>query len=171
MIKQKLIVIFFFIILNSSGQSNPGIQYDFTHQIDSIIHDGIEKSLLNNGVTLDERHGYFILLNSTCFSDSTIVLYLSYYFKYVSPTDSAGNITDWLQYLIENSNRYTTIINRDIPIILKEDLFFGILGKGFDKEKGEYNIVEDLRFESVPRIEIYVEKKRKGQVIKVRYIY
>jgi len=169
MIKQKLFVIFFFTILNTSGQSNLSIQYDFTPQVDSIIHYGIEKSIINNGIPLDERHGYFILLNSTCFSDSTIILYLSYYFKYASSIDSAGNIIDWLQYLVENSNRYTTIFNQDIPIILKEDLFFGILGKGFDMDKGEYNIVTELRFESVPRIEIYVEKKRKGQVIKVKY--
>lgn len=157
----KYFILVLFIIqpfcLKAQIGSFQQIQYDFSKEVDSIINWGIESSILNSGIPLSTSEEYYILLDSFRYVDSMFCISLQIVYKDSIPIDSTGNILHWEQYLVKNTNRYTVISGHKLPIILEEDLFFGILKKGIDPERGEYSLVADPNYEFAKSILIYTD--------------
>lgn len=154
----SLILILQFLSLPAQKGSCQQIQYNFTKQVDSVINWGIESSVLNNGNPLSKSEEYYILLDSFRYVDSLFCISLQIVYKNSNSIDSAGKILHWEQYLVENTNRYTIISGLKLPVILQEDLYFGILARGTDPQRGDFSLIVDPSYEFANSILIYTDK-------------
>lgn len=124
--KYLFTILFLVLTMNLSAQQgvNGKIQYDFHPGVDSLIAIAIDISVILETPIIDSIHGYFITFG---FRDTTYRVVLDIYCKQCPIYDSAGEIDDWLGFLVRNTNRYTKITGREVPIILESDLRFGII--------------------------------------------
>ncbi|MCT4685692.1 hypothetical protein [Vallitalea sp.] len=146
-------VILLVVMQLSSFSQEYRIQYDFPPKVDTIIAIAMDSSVVSNNFNSDSM-GYYLTLSV---SDTTFLLELDTYYSKRSVFDSVGKIVNWISFLVINSNRFTKVTGRDIPIVLESDFKFGT-PKLLDEGKGG-RIVVRPRFEFRKRFKVLVDSR------------
>ena len=104
-------------------ESKQMIEYDFHPKIDTILSLVMNQSIIKDISKLDSLDYYLTLY----LKDTVFYLVLDYDCFKCSYIDSTGKIKSWIKFLIHNTNRFTKVLGKKVPIILESDLDFGVL--------------------------------------------